>query len=223
VTSLRLPGIAVAGLLAAAGVLVVAGVSAAAWSRDSSTAATANVVDRTFACATAEARGARTIEVSALSGLRRSGRLRWLAQAVVTSANDPSVPVNAAPLAAVVAGWPPPAPLRSGSLGVGAKRCTPTRARVALSPARLGGGDAPAYQAYDQVKCYAPRTVLVRVRAEFMRAVELRRNRDGTLLQVVARMRRGQVAVRTPSGKPLVYAEVYDSGRARLFTAGSCF
>jgi hypothetical protein len=33
-----------------------------------------------------------------------------------------------------------------------------------------------------------------------------------------------QIAVRTPKGKPIVYGEIFDSGKARLFTASStCF
>jgi hypothetical protein len=204
-------------------VAVLAGTCLATWSAASAAAPSATVVDWTFWCTTAETRGARTIEVTATSGLRRGGRLRWLGQAVVTSGNDLSVPSNPPPLAAIVAGWPPPPPLTSGSLGVAARRCTPSRARISLAPGRLVGGTAPAYQTFDQVKCYAPRPVLVRVRAEFGRNVELQPSRDRSLLQVVARMRKGQLAVRASDGRPLIYAEVFDSGRARLFTARNCF
>jgi len=40
---------------------------------------------------------------------------------------------------------------------------------------------------------------------------------------VNARVERGHFAVRTPAGKPLVYTEAADSGRARLSTAKGCF
>ena len=88
---------------------------------------------------------------------------------------------------------------------------------------RLQGGAAPSYQTYDQVKCYAPRRVLVRVRADFARPVALKPTRDRSLLVAVARLRVAEIAVRTPGGKPLVYAQVLESGRARLFTARDCF
>jgi hypothetical protein len=94
---------------------------------------------------------------------------------------------------------------------------------VAFSTRRLQGGAAPQYETVDQVKCYAPRTVLVRVRADFARPVELKPTRDRSVLSAVARLRKAEIAVRTPGGKPLVYAEVRDSGRARLFTARDCF
>jgi len=38
----------------------------------------------------------------------------------------------------------------------------------------------------------------------------------------IGRIEKGQLAVRTLTGKPLVYAEVADSGRARAFTTGTC-
>jgi len=189
----------------------------------SGTAAPASVLDRTYSCTTVETRGARTIEVSATSGLRKGRKLTSLAQAIVSSGNDPSVPSGPPAFAAVVAGYPPPPSFPPGSLGIAARRCEPTRATVGLTSRRLRGGVAPAYQTYEQVKCYAPRTVLVRVRADFARPVALKPSRDRSLLVAVARLRSAEIAVRTPGGKPLAYAEVLDSGRARVFTARDCF
>jgi hypothetical protein len=38
---------------------------------------------------------------------------------------------------------------------------------------------------------------------------------SGTVLE-------GFLAVRSAAGKPLAYAEVFETGKTRLFTAGSC-
>jgi len=211
-----------AGMLVACGVLLATAVGATLVAASGS-AAPASILDRTYSCTTMKTRGARTIEVSASSGLRKGRRLTSLAQAIVSSGNDPSVE-NAPPaLAAAVAGYPPPRSFPPGSLGIAARRCKPMRARVELTTRRLRGGVAPSYQTYDQIKCYAPRTVLVRVRADFARPVALKPTRDRSLLVAVARLRTAEIAVRTPGGKPLVYTEVQDSGRARLFTARDCF
>lgn len=208
------------GVLAACGALLAAASGAAV---AAVTAAPAGVVDRTYSCTTAETRGARTIEVAASSGLRRGRRLTSMAQAIVTSGNDPSVPSGPPAFAGVVAGYPPPRSFPPGSLGIAAQRCKPARAKVGLTTRRLQGGVAPSYQTNDQVKCYAPRRVLVRVRADFARPVALKPSRDRSLLVAVARLRAAEIAVRTPGGKPLVYAQVLESGRARLFTARDCF
>jgi hypothetical protein len=209
--------------LAASGILALATAAASAVAAGAGGAATANVVDRTLACTTIETRGARTIEIDAKSGVRKGGRLTSLGQVIVSSGNDPSVPVSPPAFVGAVAGYPPPRSYPPGSLGIAARRCSPTRATVAFSTRRLQGGAAPQYETVDQVKCYAPRTVLVRVRADFARPVELKPTRDRSVLSAVARLRKAEIAVRTPGGKPLVYAEVRDSGRARLFTARDCF
>jgi hypothetical protein len=208
-------------MLAACGALLAAASGAVA--AVSGTAAPAGVIDRTYSCTTAETRGARTIEVAASSGLRQGRRLTSMAQAIVTSGNDPSVPSGPPALAGVVAGYPPPRSFPPGSLGIAAQRCKPTRAKVGLTTRRLQRGVAPSYQTYDQVKCYAPRRVLVRVRADFARPVALKPSRDRSLLVAVARLLAAEIAVRTPRGKPLVYAEVLESGRTRVFTARDCF
>jgi len=207
----------------AAGAVALAAAAITAVSAGAGSAAPANVVDRTYSCETIVTRGARTIEINASSALRKRGRLSSQGQIIVSSGNDPSVPSGPPAFAAVVAGYPPPRSFPPGSLGIAARRCEPTRATVGLTSRRLRGGVAPAYQTYEQVKCYAPRTVLVRVRADFARPVALKPSRDRSLLVAVARLRSAEIAVRTPGGKPLAYAEVLDSGRARVFTARDCF
>jgi len=191
----------------------------------SANVAAANVVDRTFACKTGAGRGARTVDVNALSGFRKGGRFEWLGQLIVSTPGQPipSRPGYEPTLVGLTAGWPPSPPLTSGSLGYSIVRCTPSRARVPLTRRGLGGGVASRQLSGDEVKCYAPVTVLIRVRASFFGTAKLVRTDDRTMLQAIARIRTGQVAVRTPNGKALLYGEVDDSGTARLFSARSCF
>jgi hypothetical protein len=63
--------------------------------------------------------------------------------------------------------------------------------------------------------CPAPRTVLVRIRAEFATPVSAGRRSQ-------AHVRAGYVAVRTEADRPMACGDVFDTGRARIFTARSC-
>jgi hypothetical protein len=208
-------------------VATVAGVTAAAIAAafvGAGSAAPANVIDRTVLCRTGAALGARTVDVNAVSGFRKAGRFEWLGQLVVST---PGQPVPRRPgymptLVGVTAGWPPSPPLTSGALGINIVRCKPTRARVTFTKRGLVGGQATRFLSGDQAKCYAPETVLIRVRSSFVGTASLVRSDDRTTLQAIARIRKAQVAVRTPKGKALLYGEVDDSGTARLFSARSC-
>jgi hypothetical protein len=86
-------------------------------------------------------------------------------------------------------------------------------ARVPLETKGLSGGRASEFG--DRYQCPAPRTVLVRVRVEFAERVRVGRESR-------AHVTGGSLAVRTESGKPIVYADVHEFGRARLFAARSC-
>jgi hypothetical protein len=217
------------GMAVAAVVLLMA---ALATSRSSATvhagptvaSGAANVIDRTVVCKTGAARGARTVDVHAVSGFRKGGRFEWLGQLIVSTPGQPvpSRPGYQPTLAGLTAGWPPSPPLTSGSLGLNTARCMPTRAGVALTRRGLVGGRASGLLTGDEVKCYAPETVLIRVRASFVGTARLVPSNDRTTLQAIARIRKGQVAVRTPKGNALLYGEVHDSGTARLFSARSC-
>ena len=194
-------------------------------SAPASTVAAGNVIDRTLACKTGVGLGARTVDISAHSGFKKGERFDWLAQVVVTTPGQP-LPrrSNYNPtLAGVIAGWPPTPPLTSGSLGLSATLCKPTRARVAFARSGLSGGEVTALLTGQELKCYAPKTVLVRVRASFFEPTALALSDDRSFRQAIARIQKGQIAVRTTNGKRLVYGEVDDSGKARLFTARSCF
>ena len=150
----------------------------------------------------------------------RGSTLEWLAQATVSTQGQPvpSKPDYRPTLAGVTAGWPPPKPLTSGGLAFAGRRCTTTRARVSFSRRDLTGGLAG--QLGDELQCIVPRSLLVRVRAVFREPVDLKLVQGS--YAAIGRIAQGQVAVHTTAGKPLVYADVTDSGRARLFTARGC-
>ena len=77
-----------------------------------------------------------------------------------------------------------------------------------------------ASQLGDDFSCVVPKSMLVRIRAEFRNATELERDRSYTSAN--GRVVRGQLAVTTLTGRPLVYGEVAESGTARLFTPKGC-
>ena len=68
--------------------------------------------------------------------------------------------------------------------------------------------------------CLTPKKLLIRVRVVFHDPVRLELDGKRQWVGAIARIDKGQVAVRLPSGKPLAYAEVLDSGSARMFAKG---
>lgn len=189
----------------------------------SATAAPSRLVDRTFSCSVGSTLGARILKVSARSGFRAPEtprKWKWLAAAGLGGRDGSYVSVSA--------GAPPPLAARSLPwrwLEVELERCSSSRARIPLSPRTLIGGAADQIGS-DRYECQAPSRVLVRVRARFEVATTLRRQRRygkpwlTTPTAVV--VQEASFAVRTPTGKPIAFAEVLQSGRARLFTAPSC-
>jgi len=80
----------------------------------------------------------------------------------------------------------------------------------------------------EYLSCVPGKHVLVRVRGVFVAPQRLKpvffsAQTDPTVHLVAAgTVLRGEVAVRSGTGKPLAYAEVLQNGKARLFTARSC-
>ena len=99
-------------------------------------------------------------------------------------------------------------------------RCRPNRAQVPLSRKGLDGGPTGKLdQTYD---CETPRRVLVRMRGTFQRPTELRRH--GPWLFTRETVLKGSIAVRTESGRPILLAEVFASGKANIFISSArCF
>ena len=111
-------------------------------------------------------------------------------------------------------------PVRTwGTLAVNRKQCRSSRAKVPLVRTGLRGGVAGPFD--DRWACATPRRVLVRVRAMLTSRGTLRSYRS--FLRTTVPLRSASLAVRTQAGKPLVYANVLENGRARLFTSPTCF
>ena len=105
-----------------------------------------------------------------------------------------------------------------GTVGVRRESCRPTSLRVPLAMDGLIGGAAPPLG--DERECFAPKQVVVRVRATLGAPGSLRRGDDFESTHTP--VREAKLAVRTLAGKPLVYADLRESGKARLFTAKGC-
>ena len=107
---------------------------------------------------------------------------------------------------------------RFGTLALNRRTCTPSNARVALSGRGLRAAvTGPLGATFD---CETPRRVLVRVRA--VAHANLARYREDGFEKTRASLQAGYLAVRTQAGRPLAFATVSDTGKARLFTAPSC-
>jgi hypothetical protein len=109
-------------------------------------------------------------------------------------------------------------PHNEGTVAFSQRRCKPSAARVPLAASRLQGGAASPFG--EEIDCFTPRQILVRVRAVMLS--RLRMYPSGGFLRTIVPAREASFAVRTLSGKPLVYGRVLASGKARLFTAPSC-
>jgi hypothetical protein len=211
----RLLALSIAALAAVA---AVAQVSAAGENRRTAE----KLVDRTLVCAAGFHGGARVLYLRAQAAYGQGARLDWLAGVYVSTAGnpDPNHRNYRPSLAGVNAGWPPPPRLASGGLGFDIRRCAASRQRVDLSHRGLVGGAAS--KTGDDYTCVVPKRVLIRLRADFRTPVELRLASRGRLYGAEGRIEHGQIAIRTLAGKPLVYGDVREAGRARLFTTGAC-
>lgn len=200
--------------LVAAACAVTAGASLSASSR---------VIDRTLTCAVFPQGGVRVIDVRARSGLRLyDDRSKWkfLASTGISDFRGGFVYVGAGnPVADPEPGFP----AQPQRLSIVAGRTCTAAPRIPLSAAGLTGG--PASQLEDRYECRPGRRVLIRVRAVFRSATSLRlkRYRGGDVHHVASgTVVEAKVAVRSLTGKPLAYAQIFESGKARLFTARGC-
>lgn len=181
------------------------------------------LVDRTLVCRTGVMHGARTITVVARSGFRGEGRLEELAAISVVTPGQPipSRPNYLPTLVGVSAGWPPPEAFATGGgLAFSTGRCKATRARAPLTRRGLRGGRANVFG--EEATCSVPAEVLVRVRATFLTPTTLEPLDRTAGVAANGRIELGRIAVRTRTGRQLAYADVTDSGRARIFTAPNC-
>lgn len=184
------------------------------------------IIDLSFSCSVSVRAGARLIEMSATSGFRvpeNRSQWKWLASADIRTRDGFPVYVSA--------GAPPPVPDPGATrqarwLTIDSQLCKPATARAALSANGLVGGPASQLRGSDAYECTTSSSVVVRIRAVFRTATTLRVQRlfgqRRLTTATAAVVREAQLAVGTQSGKPLAYAEVFESGKARLFAAPSC-
>jgi hypothetical protein len=188
------------------------------------TAATpARIIDRTLLCSTLLQAGAREITVyatAAVPGQKEPGG----------SVTDPSSLKQKLPEVSLSTGSFDPtgglARITAGgrvgraprTFSIDREHCSPSRTRIPLSARGLDGGAASPFG--DSYECFPPRRILVRARAIFRSPTLLRQSSEG--FWTPTPVNRGYLAARTPSGKPLVFAEVRESGAARLFVAPGC-
>lgn len=177
--------------------------------------AAARIVDRTYVCSTVVRAGVRLVEASAVAGLREPAtpsQWRQLANASLRTGFG-------SPLASVSAGVPSGVP-GGYTFAVGAQLCRAVKDQVSLSSQGLVGG--PADWSGDEFECTTPREIVVRIRAVFRSPASLRRDRATGLLLTTTPVREARIAARTQDGKQLAFAEVFESGKARLFAAKNC-
>lgn len=191
----------------------------------SATPSASRVIDRTVVCTISDG-SPREILVSAESGTRLFGDAsKW--KNLPNAGFYDRRSTNPQLTGRITAGWPPiragaGLPLRTDMLSYSA-RCLPSSARVPLSTSGLSGGAAGPFG--DRYDCVVARRVLVRIRGVFYKPTSLRRQRPTRYVDQLAangRVREGALAVRTESGKPIAFATVHESGRARLFVGPSC-
>ncbi|HEY6075959.1 MAG TPA: hypothetical protein VIV36_03905 [Gaiella sp.] len=193
------------------------------------------VIDRTYVCNTSILGGIYELRSRAHSGVRSGSgwaKLPWAGASSGGWAGPltglPNAPGNT--LAWITAGAPSTSTtvgadgevfpvLGGGTIGVNSSMCRPSTAKVALSPTGLRGGAATTVVV--ALDCAAPRRLLVRFRASVEGSSALR-ERARLFLATNARVSEAKLAVRTLTGKLLAYADVSDSGKARLFTAKGC-
>jgi hypothetical protein len=192
------------------------------------------VIDQTFACVPRLVGGIRQIDAGGRQGSGRRGS-RWdrppLAS-ISTTVSGAAATVIEDKLAWVTAGAPSAAatvvetrvgyvfPVRSwGTLAVNAKLCRRTSVRVPLGRRGVRGGATGPFD--EQWDCATGRRVLVRVRAVVASRTVLRTFHG--FLRTTVPVKSAMLAARTESGKPLAYAEVFESGKTLLFTAPTCF
>lgn len=195
-------------------------------------AAQSRVIDRTLRCSSIP--GVEEVEARAHEGIRED-RSTWkqlpfaaLHSGGVLGTNERAYdnslawisagrPSDTTLLERLYGSWTFPAH-KFGTVALNRRLCTPARARVPLSARGLGGGrPGPFGEEYD---CSTTRPVLVRLRAVLHSPARLFQDRH--FLKTRMPVKEAYLAVRTQAGKPLVFAAVFESGKARLLTAPRC-
>lgn len=194
--------------------------------RAASGSESAFVLDRTYSCSIPLHGGVYQLENRAHPGARTGASWTKLAYAGVRT--GPHSGATGSLLAWVTGGTPTKTTtvdqefwtfdVRTyGTVGIRSELCNPSPAPVPLAAAGLRGGAAAALG--DELECEVSRRILVRVRA-VLRSKAILRGKEFETVHLP--VHEAKLAVRTPSGKPLVYATVSRTGKATLFTAKGC-
>nr|MBA2641684.1 hypothetical protein [Actinomycetota bacterium] len=191
------------------------------------------LIDRTFVCAPALIGGVRQIDTRAHrgSGRRGSGWERPAFASVSTTVSGAAATAIEDELVWIAAGPPSGSativstlvgftfPFRNwGTLAFNGKLCRGSTSRVPLARTRLQGGAVGPID--DRWDCVTGRRVVVRVRAILESKASLKSYRD--FLRTTVPVKTATLAVRTETGKPLVYAQALESGKTFLYTAPTC-
>ena len=214
-------------LISSAFVALLAVAALAGGSTARAGAEASRVLDRTFSCAISPRGGLYLVDVRAHSGTRLHGKWAKLAYAGVRSGNFGLATGNM--LAWVTSGKPTATTTVEqdfeafdvktfGTVGVRRDACRAAAAPIPLTPAGLRGGVAGALG--DAYECPASRQVVVRFRALLVATGRLKQGDD--FLTAHVPVLEAKLAVRTAAGKPLAYAEVGASGKAKLFAGRGC-
>jgi hypothetical protein len=191
------------------------------------------VVDRTFACTPGFIGGQYSIETRVRdgSGLHAGAWGAPPLAAIGTSATGAAqtavenyvawiaggTPARAASVTPTFGSWT--FPFRTwGTVSVNLGLCRRAAARVPLVPQGLEAKPVGVFE--DPHDCATPRRILLRVRATVREPGKLSTYRS--YLRTTEPVKSAELAVRTPSGTPVAYAQVLESGTARLFTAKGC-
>jgi len=180
------------------------------------------VIDRTYLCTTGVQAGNRELDVQVTAGFRETpSKWKYRPHAFVSTPGFNNGGAEQGSIAGVTAGFPPADEFdRDTTLWIGAGRCSTTRVRIPLSGRGLSGGPAGALG--ERFECIPTRRILVRVRAVFRSPTSLRLHRGFNQLLARGEISEASLAVRTESGKPLVFAQVFASGKAGLLTGEQC-
>jgi hypothetical protein len=185
------------------GIVALAGIAALALGAQARAVPSASrVIDRTLSCETGLTGGLHEIWIRSNSAYGQ-GANRPVGEAELLS--------NIQPSGRLV--W-----LAQAGLEV-SPACMATKATVPLTPRGLTGGVVG--QIEERVACESTRRVLLHVRAVFRSPVTLRRGQPYgfPLLYAHSPVSSGSFAVRTSSGKPLLYSTVLPSGSVKAFAA----
>ena len=196
-------------------------------------AALPRVFDRTVVCTIATSGGVYEVKALAYAGVRDGGRWLRLPFASISadgirnhetfldnslswiSAAAPAAETNLVDPAR--SGLPTPA-RASGTLALNKRDCAPTKVKVPLSGKGLR--DVAPGPLGESLDCPAQRRVLVHVRAVATAPPVL--YGDGHYTKTRTAVEQGFIAVRTLSGKPLVFASTFQSGKTKMLVAPSC-